>query len=201
MLICIANEGPVRIQYKCLVPIYVFPEMTLLFPKQNYNVLSPRSHTHMSVRDFYISRINLPILLQEICGPILGLGIYKLLTDTCMCKLGLRARNSQKRNTYMRISLQCDVGVSKKPHKHNLTFEAPYALRKLNFIGRDKKNPAMSGFSCLVLYRCATFTLRNDAIIKIHINILRPFFWSCIIFQICKSKAKIFQFNVNLLLL
>jgi hypothetical protein len=21
-----ANEGPVRIQYKCLVPIYVFPE-------------------------------------------------------------------------------------------------------------------------------------------------------------------------------
>ncbi len=35
-----ANEGPVRIQYKCLVPIYVFPEMKLLFPKQNY-VLSP----------------------------------------------------------------------------------------------------------------------------------------------------------------
>jgi hypothetical protein len=24
-----ANEGPVRIQYKCLVPIYVFPEMNL----------------------------------------------------------------------------------------------------------------------------------------------------------------------------
>jgi hypothetical protein len=24
-----ANEGPVRIQYKCLVPIYVFPEMKL----------------------------------------------------------------------------------------------------------------------------------------------------------------------------
>ncbi len=28
-----ANEGPVRIQYKCLVPMYVFPEMKLLFPK------------------------------------------------------------------------------------------------------------------------------------------------------------------------
>ncbi len=26
---CTANEGPVRIQYKCLVPIYVFPEMKL----------------------------------------------------------------------------------------------------------------------------------------------------------------------------
>ncbi len=26
-IICTANEGPVRVQYKCLVPIYVFPEM------------------------------------------------------------------------------------------------------------------------------------------------------------------------------
>jgi hypothetical protein len=24
-----ANEGPVRIQYKCLIPIYIFPEMKL----------------------------------------------------------------------------------------------------------------------------------------------------------------------------
>jgi hypothetical protein len=39
------NEGPVRIQYKCLVSMYVFPDMTLLFPKQNYNVLSPSSYT------------------------------------------------------------------------------------------------------------------------------------------------------------
>ena len=61
---CTANEGPVRIQYKRLVPIYVLPERKLLFTKQNYNVLSPRSYTHISVRDFYISRIGLPILLQ-----------------------------------------------------------------------------------------------------------------------------------------
>jgi hypothetical protein len=59
-----ANEGSVRIQYKFLVPIDVFPEMKLLFPKQNYNVLSPNSYTHISVRDLYISRIGLPILLQ-----------------------------------------------------------------------------------------------------------------------------------------
>jgi hypothetical protein len=59
-----ANEGPVRIQYKFLVPIYVLPEMKLLFPKQNYNVLSPSSYTHTSMRDLYISRIGLPILLQ-----------------------------------------------------------------------------------------------------------------------------------------
>ncbi len=62
----VANEGPVRIQYKeGLIPIYVFIEMKLLFPKQNYNVLSPSSYTHISVRDLYISRIGLPILLQE----------------------------------------------------------------------------------------------------------------------------------------
>jgi hypothetical protein len=60
----IANEVPVRIQYKCLVPIYVFPEMKLLFPKQNYNLLSPSSYTHISVRDLYISRIGQPVLLQ-----------------------------------------------------------------------------------------------------------------------------------------
>jgi hypothetical protein len=59
-----ANEGLVRIQYKCLVPIYVFLEMKLLFPTQNYNVLSPGSYTRISVRDLYISRIKLPILLQ-----------------------------------------------------------------------------------------------------------------------------------------
>ncbi len=37
-------------------------------------------HIHVSVSDLYIPTIDLPILLQEICGPILG--IYKSLTDT-----------------------------------------------------------------------------------------------------------------------
>jgi hypothetical protein len=54
----------VKIQYKCLIPIYVLPEMKLLFPKHNYNVLSPSSYTHISVIDLYISKIGLPILLQ-----------------------------------------------------------------------------------------------------------------------------------------
>ncbi len=58
-----ANEGPMRIQYQCLVPIDVFPEMKLLFLKQNYDVLSPSSYTHISVRDLNISRMGLPILL------------------------------------------------------------------------------------------------------------------------------------------
>ena len=41
------------------------PRNITLFPKQNHNVLSPSSYTHLSVRDLYISRIGLPILLQE----------------------------------------------------------------------------------------------------------------------------------------
>ncbi len=35
-----------------------------IFPKQTYNVLSPNSYTHISVRELYISRIGLSILLQ-----------------------------------------------------------------------------------------------------------------------------------------
>jgi hypothetical protein len=58
-------KGRMRIQYKCLVPIYVFPKIKLLFSKQNYNFLYPSSYAHISVRDLYISRTNLPILLQE----------------------------------------------------------------------------------------------------------------------------------------
>ncbi len=38
--------------------------MKLLFLKQNYNVLSPSSYTHIPVRNLYISWIGLPILLQ-----------------------------------------------------------------------------------------------------------------------------------------
>ncbi len=65
-----------RIQYKCLVPIYVLPEMKLLFQKQNYNVLSPSSYNPISVRNLYISRIGLPIVLQENMWTD---GIYKSL--------------------------------------------------------------------------------------------------------------------------
>ncbi len=47
-----------------VAPIYVFPEINCFFPKQTYNVLSPSSYTHLSVRDLFISRIGLPILLH-----------------------------------------------------------------------------------------------------------------------------------------
>jgi hypothetical protein len=41
---------------------------------------SPNFHIHVSVSNLYILTIDLPILLQEICGQLLG--IYKLLTET-----------------------------------------------------------------------------------------------------------------------
>jgi hypothetical protein len=34
---------------------------------------SPNFHIHVSVSDLYISTIDLPVLLQELCGPILGI--------------------------------------------------------------------------------------------------------------------------------
>ncbi len=40
VLLLTANEGPMRIQYECLVPIYVFPEMKLqglVLSKAEYN--------------------------------------------------------------------------------------------------------------------------------------------------------------------
>jgi hypothetical protein len=81
-----ANKGPLRIQYKCLIPIYVFPEIKLcsaasLFPKQNYNVLSPNSYTCIYLREIFIfPRLICLFCCSQICGLILG--TYKSLTDT-----------------------------------------------------------------------------------------------------------------------
>jgi hypothetical protein len=51
-----------------------------IFPEKEYRGLSPNFHIHASLRDLYISTMGLPILLEDICRPILGL--YKSLTDT-----------------------------------------------------------------------------------------------------------------------
>jgi hypothetical protein len=50
------------------------------FPEKQLRGHSPNFHIHVSVSNLYIRTIDLPILLQEICGQILG--IYKSLTDT-----------------------------------------------------------------------------------------------------------------------
>ncbi len=51
-----------------------------IFPEKEYRGLSPNFHIHASVSELYIPTMGLPFLLEEICGPILG--IYKSLTDT-----------------------------------------------------------------------------------------------------------------------
>ncbi len=54
-----------------------------LFPEKEYRGPSPPNfHIHVSVSELYIPTMELPFLLEEICGPILGL--YKSLTDTWM---------------------------------------------------------------------------------------------------------------------
>jgi hypothetical protein len=68
-----------------------------IFPEKEMRGNIPNFHIHVPVSDLYIPTNDLPILLQEICGLILG--IFKSLTDTRMWKSGLRPRNSQKRNT------------------------------------------------------------------------------------------------------
>ncbi len=55
---------------------------TQIFPEKELCDHSPNFHFHVSVSDLYIPTIDLPILMQEICGPILG--IYKSLTGMYM---------------------------------------------------------------------------------------------------------------------
>jgi hypothetical protein len=44
-----------------------------IFPEKEYRGLSPNFHIHVSMSELYIPTIGLPILLEEICRPILGL--------------------------------------------------------------------------------------------------------------------------------
>jgi hypothetical protein len=46
-----------------------------IFPEKELRGHSTNFHIHVSVGNIYIPTIDLPILLLEICGPILG--IYK----------------------------------------------------------------------------------------------------------------------------
>jgi hypothetical protein len=62
-----ANEGPVRILYICLVPIYVFPEMKLcglVISKKELKCSVSQFPNSCICEQFIYSRIGLPILLQ-----------------------------------------------------------------------------------------------------------------------------------------
>jgi hypothetical protein len=98
--ICAANEGPVSIQYKCLVPIYVFPEMKLFVPKQNYNVLSP-SFLHSYICESFIYSQDRSAYSPA--GKYVGRSWeYINRSQTQKKNVGIgteRPRNSYKRNT------------------------------------------------------------------------------------------------------
>ncbi len=51
-----------------------------IFTEKELRGHSPNFHIHVSMSDLYIPTIGQPILLKEICRPILG--ICKSLTDT-----------------------------------------------------------------------------------------------------------------------
>jgi hypothetical protein len=51
-----------------------------ILPEKELRGHSPNFHINVSATDLYFPTIDLPILLQEICGPTLGM--YKSLTDT-----------------------------------------------------------------------------------------------------------------------
>jgi hypothetical protein len=60
-----------------------------VFTEKELRGQCPNFHIHVSVSDLYFPTINLPILLQEICGPILG--TYKLFIDTWIWKFWTEA--------------------------------------------------------------------------------------------------------------
>ncbi len=76
-------SGRVRLRRPEISPFCTLQRSSILaLQRQNAENrdLSPNFHMHVSVSELYISMMGLPVLLEEICGPILG--IYKSLTDT-----------------------------------------------------------------------------------------------------------------------
>ncbi len=76
------SDQPLWIEHTAKTKYRSFEISKKIFPEKEYRGLSPNFQIHASVSDLYIPTIGLPlpILLEEICGPILGL--YKSLTDT-----------------------------------------------------------------------------------------------------------------------
>ncbi len=74
----LTSQPPLGIIFHTAKTKYRYFETNI--PRKGISGLSPNFHIHASVSDSYIPTIGLPILLEEICRPILGL--YKSLTDT-----------------------------------------------------------------------------------------------------------------------
>jgi hypothetical protein len=75
-----ANEGPVRIRYKCLVPIYLFPEIKLCSVQppnfQNRIIMFSPNSILIYLRRIYIFPGSVCLFCcSQISGPILGIYI------------------------------------------------------------------------------------------------------------------------------
>jgi hypothetical protein len=87
-----------------------------IFPEKKLWGLCPNVHIYVSESDLYITMIGLPILLQEICRPILA--IYKSLTDTDTW--GTEAAQLPEKEYINGIFVAVCLSHSKKVHGHNL---------------------------------------------------------------------------------
>ncbi len=164
-----ATGGPVRIQYKCLVPIYVFPEMKLLFQNRIIMFCLPvPTLIRVYLWEVYIFPGSVCLFCcRKICEPILG--IYKSLTDTSMWKLGLRPRDSQKRKTLMRFSWSawqwkplkwkpCKSGTVKIMTVKNQKDEEPWIVPSHYFAHKKYGYPSTE---CSAVVRTLLYNLNN----------------------------------------
>jgi hypothetical protein len=84
--------------------------MKLLFPKQNYNVLSPSSYTQISARD--VPTLYMYIQDQSAycaAGKYVDRSWEYIAYRHMNVEIGTEAAQSQKRITYMGFYLQCGV--------------------------------------------------------------------------------------------
>jgi hypothetical protein len=79
-----------------------------IFPEKELRDINPNSYIHVSVSDLCIPMIGLPILLQEIGGPIVE--IYRSITGTWMWKNGNEA--AQFLFWEYKDSLQCSTNTN-----------------------------------------------------------------------------------------
>jgi hypothetical protein len=84
-----------------------------IFPEKELRGHSPNFHIRVSVTNLYIPTIDLPILLQDICGLIMGICTNRSQTHDCE-KLGLRPRNSQKKDTSFSCNSQQETFVEEE---------------------------------------------------------------------------------------
>ncbi len=110
-------------------------------PGKENRGLSPNFHIHAPVSELYIPTMGLPFLLEEICGPILG--IYKWLTDTWLWKWGwgraIPRKGIYKRNCHVAVHPVCkcssrirrsstEVKTSLKVHKIENFFDSDFGI-------------------------------------------------------------------------